>query len=250
MQRFDHGVQAAEYWDRRSQIFHCAWRDSNYASELMSRMDLQPEYSVLDVGCGCGAMTIPLAAKVKFVTALDISPVRLEKLQQKALSAGLANINYLNKDWTQVNIDKDVLQHDIVLLSRSVHVPLSVTLQKINLAARSACYITWRAERFDQLETQVAEALGKGPPFFPDHSVISSMLSYFGISARSDTFETETEERYTTLPEALKSMARGVEINSKQYLKLREVAKKHLTRADNYYSSYRKIKWVLISWKK
>jgi len=249
MKGFDHGGQAAAYWDRRSQAFHCSWRDSTYARELMDRMDLRPEYSVLDVGCGCGAMTIPLATKVKRVTGLDISPVRLDKLLHKASLAGLTNIVTLNKDWNQVTINKDIDQHDIVLLSRGVHVRLSETLRKINLAAKSACYVTWRAERSDEFETEVAEAMGRNQPFFPDYSVIHSMLAHLGISARTETFETETEERFTNLQEALLSMARGTEINRRQYISLLAIARKRLIKVNDSYSSFRRIKWVLISWK-
>ena len=246
---FNHGEVAAEYWNRRSQTFHCSWRDSNYAGELISRMDLRPEYSVLDVGCGCGAMAIPLAAKVNRVTALDISPVRLEKLLHKAAADGLDNITALNQDWNRVSIGQEIHQHDVVLLSRSVPVLLSETLRKICLAAKLACYVTWRAERSDELEDEIAEAMGKNRPFYPDYSVICRMLSHMGITPRTETFETETEEQFPSLQEALLSMARGNVINERQYANLLAIARKRLTQTGNCYSSFRKIRWVLISWK-
>jgi SAM-dependent methyltransferase len=249
MKGFDHGQLAAEYWNRRSQTFHCSWRDSTYAGELMSRMELRPEYSVLDVGCGCGAMAIPLASKVNRVTALDISPVRLEKLLHKAAAGGLTNITTVNQDWNQAAIGKEIQKHDIVLVSRSVHALFFETLRKINLASNSACYITWRAERLDEFETELAEAMGKNLPLYPDYSVICEMLCELGIFPGTETFETESQEKYPSLQEALLSMARGTEINGRQYTNLLTIARKRLTRNDNHYSFSRKIKWVLISWK-
>jgi 2-polyprenyl-3-methyl-5-hydroxy-6-metoxy-1,4-benzoquinol methylase len=152
VREFDHGDHVAEYWNRRSEHFHCSCQNSNYASELMKRMDLKPEHSVLDVGSGCGAVAIPLASRVKSVTAIDISKVRLEKLLHKAEAAGVRNIAIQNRDWNLLEIGKHIEMHDIVLLSRSFYARLSDTLRKINQAAKLGCYVTWRAERSDDFE--------------------------------------------------------------------------------------------------
>ena len=249
MQGFDHGAGTAEYWDRRSRTFYGSCQNSNYAAELMSRMDLRPEYSVLDVGCGCGVMAIPLARRVERVTALDISSIRLEKLLNKAAAAGITNITAINQDWSQAGIGQEIDEHDIVLLSRSVHVRLSETLRKMHLAARSACYVTWHAERTDDFEVEVAEAMGKSQPLYPDYSIIYGMLRQMGISAGIDTFETANQEKYPSLQEAVLSMARGTRINDVQYGRLLGIAGNRLTRMDDGYSLTRKTKWVLISWR-
>jgi precorrin-6B methylase 2 len=248
MAEFDHGIGAAEYWNRRSKTFHCSCWKSTYDEELISRMDLRPEYSVLDVGCGCGAMAIPLALKVNRVTALDISSIRLEKLLKRAAAVGLTNIIPVNQDWNQVRVGREINKHDVVLLSRCVHARLSETLQKINQAAKSACYITWRAYRKDEFEDQLAEAMEKNQPLYPDYLIICKTLWRMGIPARMEIFETLDEEKYSNLEEAVLSMARGAEINGRQYASLLEVTRKHFKMVDNFYSSFRKIKWALISW--
>jgi ubiquinone/menaquinone biosynthesis C-methylase UbiE len=40
-------------------------RKSSYADDLLKRISLHPEYSVLDVGGGTGLMAIPIAQRVK-----------------------------------------------------------------------------------------------------------------------------------------------------------------------------------------
>jgi precorrin-6B methylase 2 len=248
MKGFDHGSGVAEYWDRRSRTFYCNCQSSTYAEKLMSLMELQPQYSVLDVGCGCGAMAIPLASKVNRVTALDISNTRLQKLLKKATATGLTNITTINRDWNEVAVGKDIDRHDIVLLSRSVPARLSEALSKIALAAKSAGYITWRAERTDEFETELAKAMGKNLPFYPDCSAIYGMLRKMNIPARMDMFETSDQEKYSTLHEAALSMARGAEVTELQLVKLLRIARNYLTKMDDYYSFTRQIKWVLISW--
>jgi hypothetical protein len=98
-------------------------------------------------------------------------------------------------------------------------------------------------------KTEVAEAMGRGRPVYPDYSIIGDTLSHMGISARAETFKAETEETYPDLHSALLSMARGSEINQQQHAKLLEIARKRFIRTDHHYTCSRTIKWVLISWK-
>jgi SAM-dependent methyltransferase len=247
MEAIDRGSSAVEYWDRRAQTSDCSSRNSTYPQEVIGRMALRPEYSVLDVGCGCGALAIPLARKVKQVTALDISPVRLAKLQRSAAASGLTNISAVNQDWNLVSIGKEINRSDVVLSSRFVHPLLSETLHKILRAAKLASYIVWRATPTDDLEVEIAEAMGKSHPVYPDYVVIQRMLQRMGAYARVEIFETADQEKYTCLEEAALKMARGREIDGRQFAGLIEVARKHTTRKDAFYFSSRKIKWALIS---
>jgi precorrin-6B methylase 2 len=250
IRKFNHGVHVAEYWDRRSEHFHCSSQNSTYANELMKLMDLKPGYSVLDVGSGCGAVAIPLATKVKQVTALDISAVRLKKLLDKAEAAGVRNITIRNRDWDQIEIGKDIEKHDVVLLSRGIYTRLSETLQKINKAAKSVCYVTWRAERSDEFESEVAFAMDRGQLIYPDYSIIQDMLRQMGILARAEIFETDTIEYFADLENALLSMAHGAELNAQQCDNLLKIARKRLIQVNSHYLCLRRIKWVLISWEK
>jgi ubiquinone/menaquinone biosynthesis C-methylase UbiE len=54
--------------------------------------------AVLDVGCGPGRLTIPIAEKVGQlgqVVAMDIQPGMLQRVQEKARAANLSNIRFL-----------------------------------------------------------------------------------------------------------------------------------------------------------
>lgn len=74
---------------------------TNRARVIIDHLDLQPGMKVLDVGCGPGRLTIPLAQKVGpqgQVVAIDIQPGMLRRAQEKAEAAhliGLAGL-YVN----------------------------------------------------------------------------------------------------------------------------------------------------------
>jgi ubiquinone/menaquinone biosynthesis C-methylase UbiE len=70
---------------------------SNRASVIVEHLDLQPGMRVLDIGCGPGRLTIPMADKVGpkgDVVAIDIQPHMLRRAQEKAKHAGLSNISF------------------------------------------------------------------------------------------------------------------------------------------------------------
>ena len=46
----------------------------------------------VEIGCGVGRLAIPMASRFDRLVAVDIAPTMLAKLQEKATSAGIANI--------------------------------------------------------------------------------------------------------------------------------------------------------------
>jgi len=68
------------------------------ARNILQHLDLQPGMRVLDLGCGPGRLTIPIAQKIGpdgHVTAFDIQEKMLDRNRAKARTANLANIQYV-----------------------------------------------------------------------------------------------------------------------------------------------------------
>ena len=175
----------------------------------------------------------------------------LENLKKRALQENINNIKLVNRDWNRVDIDNDIEQHDVVLVSRSLPgAQLSETLRKFDRSAARACYLTWRAERSDEYEITVAEALGKRQHEYPDFHIISEALSYIGFPVNTEIFEAINEEKFPTLDVAVFNMSRGVELSYNQRQNLLNYAKNRLSFKNGYYCSLYKMKWALISWRK
>lgn len=58
----------------------------------ISKIELNPEYTVLDIGAGTGRLAIPIAKTVKMVTAIDPSKGMLSYLRENMEKEGVENI--------------------------------------------------------------------------------------------------------------------------------------------------------------
>jgi SAM-dependent methyltransferase len=75
--------------------------------------------TVLDIGCGPGRISVPMAQRAGSVTALDQSGKMLAHCKRNAQEAGVTNLNPLQLDWKDAELGNNLEQHDIVIASRS-----------------------------------------------------------------------------------------------------------------------------------
>jgi SAM-dependent methyltransferase len=69
--------------------------------------------TALDVGAGSGALAIPLAQRLRSVTALEPAPAMAKALAEEARARGLANITLVEAAWGDVTL----APHDLVVCS-------------------------------------------------------------------------------------------------------------------------------------
>ncbi len=110
------GQRDARYWTpRRARLFTPALQSSDFPAQAVKALGpaLDGCATVLDVGAGVGALTIPLAKQGYQVTALEPKPVMLQELQDSLARNRLANVRCLEAAWdTHV-----VTPHDLILVA-------------------------------------------------------------------------------------------------------------------------------------
>ena len=84
-------------WDEAAPGFYKRTRKDDYQDALFEMLILDENDTVLDVGCGEGSVTIPIAKKVKKVIGVDSSPKMLEYLEKRASDNGIDNIESILK---------------------------------------------------------------------------------------------------------------------------------------------------------
>ena len=239
------------FWYERTQLPPIGLKTSNYADELISRMNLSSHNSVLDVGCGDGAIAIRIAKKVKQVTAFDANPNLLFPITQRANSEGIMNLKFVNAEWLETRISRDIALHDIVLASRFRQIMnLMKFLEQMHLAARECCYITWIAER-EEMDANICDILGKEYHPLPDYFVIVNMLENMNISPSVEIFETLETHEFNSEQDAIENTMRGYLIEDQEARnKIAQMVASGLEYREGYVVRNTPAKWALVGWEK
>lgn len=83
---------------------------TNRASVIIGLLSLQPGMKVLDAGCGPGRLSIPAAQAIGpqgELTALDLQPGMLARVQEKAHAASLGNIRFVQAGLGEGTLEQD-----------------------------------------------------------------------------------------------------------------------------------------------
>jgi SAM-dependent methyltransferase len=111
-----HSERDEHYWTpRRARWFKQAVQISNFAAQTLKALEpvLVGCRSVLDVGAGVGALTVPLARSVEEVTALEPAPAMLEALRANLARNRLANVTCVPAAWGETALPP----HDLILVA-------------------------------------------------------------------------------------------------------------------------------------
>jgi len=129
-------------WDAQAEIYNrMVQMEKRFTPDQLDCFETDPSDTVLDVGCGPGRVSIPMAQRAASVTALDASPKMLEILGRNAADAGVTNIKTLLIDWEDDESVDTVERHDIVIASRSPALGDIRLLSK--LARKQVVLIIW-----------------------------------------------------------------------------------------------------------
>jgi SAM-dependent methyltransferase len=215
---------------------------SNYVDQLLDRMNLSPDMTVLDVGCGSGRMAIPLAKRVRHVAALDQAPAMLELTEQYAKAESLQNIKTVNVDWTKARLGIDVEPHDIVLSSSSVLVlELREFLTRMDQAAKQRCYLSWGVGA-NVRDARVSAVLGEKYRPQPSYVIIYNLLYSMGIIGNIEICKTTGSRKVKDISSLVRTVATEA--------RLRNFFTQEMTCQDECYCQDMSSSMALISWSK
>lgn len=146
-----------ELWERRAGKFAKRLEPgarqgrTNMIFDLLDEIGFEPEgSSVLDIGCGPGALSIPLARAGADVTAIDISSNALEYLKENAEKENLS-LHPVKCHWWTADIDELGFRDrfDLVISSMTPAIKDHETFEKMSACSRKYCYLSHFIRRMD-----------------------------------------------------------------------------------------------------
>lgn len=173
-----------EAWDARAADLSGELSGSPYVDELLRLVDLTDCRTLLDVGCGPGAVALALAPRLDRVYGLDYSRGMLDAMVGHAAARGIGNVEPILRSWE--DDWSDVPPCDLVLASRSTLVrDMEDALARLDAKAkRRACLTSLVGGRF--VRADVLEVLGRDRPAYPDYVYILNLLHRMGRHPRLD----------------------------------------------------------------
>lgn len=240
-----------EFWNKRSRQYSESLKYNDRSIQMISRLDIDPECTVLDIGAGPGTLAIPLAKRLKHVTVVEPSSGMLACLRENAADEGLTNITCINRRWEDVTPGTDLDEYDVVIASYSLlMLDMKAALSKMNEVARRSVYLFDFAGGCMQGYSELWPKLyGDEYQAGPDYIYIYNILHGMGIYADVEITETKYKERFSSMDEAVEQWMENL---GETTPKTEEVIISHLSenlfQEDGAFWSKREIKGAMIHW--
>lgn len=244
----------AEDWNRKAPSFAKRVAGSPYVPLFLSRLPITEQSTILDLGCGPGTLSLPLAPQVRKVTALDYSQKMLDILQQEADAAAIDNIRCINCSWESDWDSFGVEPADIVLASRSMNVDdLSGAIDKLQSYAKEYVFISDRIAP-SPFDPDAFAAIDRPFDSGPDYIFTLNILYTKSIHANVEILELEDHVVFKDREEALNSYIwMFKELSDEETTALSEFIEKRIVSENSeriILDRPNPPRWALIWWKK
>ena len=167
---------------------------SGYLAQLTDLLALAPGESVLDMGCGPGVLSVPLAQQGHDIVAVDFSDGMLTKLHEAIAAAGVESRFKIYRRAWQESWD-GIPQADVAVSSRSLTThDIADAVAKLESKAKSRVVVTTACGEVPWIDARVERALGREVTPVRLASDFTVLLNYLLASGRLP------EVRYIEVP--------------------------------------------------
>jgi SAM-dependent methyltransferase len=169
-------------------------------------LDINKKTRVLDIGAGPGTLAIPLASRVKEVTAIEPGEGMVQILNERMIKERITNIRTIKKRWEDIDLTIDLDgQYDVVMASLSLTMEdIRQALQKMDAASRDSVYLFWFVDMpfWERMYADLWKPLhGTDYHTGPKADCLFGVLYQAGIYPNVEMLPLSKEYRFTTQDE-------------------------------------------------
>ncbi|MDO4183228.1 MAG: methyltransferase domain-containing protein [Coriobacteriia bacterium] len=214
LQKARRAADEAAYWNKKSATFGTKDAPSNYVLAFLDQLDLQPGETVFDMGCGNGALAIPLAEAGHKVFGYDFSEGMLRHLEDARQRKGLTNLIETTlmsweDNWDHFGITENCA--DVAIASRSIATSnLKDSLLRLNRVARRKVCISLTTGASPRADERVLAALGLQNHIGRDYLYAFNILAQEDLRPSVNYISNAKEDAFDTYEEARESLGRMV----------------------------------------
>jgi SAM-dependent methyltransferase len=246
-----HKEESPEYWNKRAPSFAEHAVKSSYSDAFLKIMKPKRSWTVLDMACGGGTLSIPLAYKVKEITAVDFSEAMLEILSGEARKRKLKNIRTIKAAWFDNWTDKNIGVYDIAIASRALSMDdIQSAFLKLISCAGKRVYISIVSGEGPR-DIKIIEAVGRKFNPHVDYIYAYNLLYQMGIRANVDFITDQKSKLFKDHESAFESFKWMIEsITEQEEVLLKQFLKQHLVRyKGKWIMDYeKKVQWAVLWW--
>jgi ubiquinone/menaquinone biosynthesis C-methylase UbiE len=206
--------EAAERYDRSEIVRQDGERRA-------AALEIDPSWSVLDIGAGPGTLALPLARRVRQVTAVEPSLAMVKRLEMHIAEEGISNIRILSKKWEDLS-DEEVGEHDLVIASYSLSfLDMREALLKMDRLAKRQVILFWFAgvPSWERIRVDLyPQIFGREHVCHPMSDVLYNLLYSLGIYADVQVLQgTAFPREYESLEEGISELQRALGLSDQEH---------------------------------
>lgn len=204
----------AAQWDERALNFPVDMHAGAYARRFIELMGILPGETVFDMGCGTGAIALPLAELGHKVVAADFSQGMLDRMQGLMDAQGVRTVfpklMSWDEDWAAKGVRTGMV--DVCVASRSIATrDLRDSLLRLTDIARRRVCITLPTGSSPRTDERIMCELGLSDAVFRQHLYAICILAEEGLLPRVDYIRSERFETFECAEEAAASLRRMID---------------------------------------
>lgn len=213
LQKLRRRVDDASYWDKRSATFSTKDAPNPYVERFLELAAIRPGETVFDMGCGTGALSVPLGQAGHNVIAADFSQGMLDRMGEQLADLGVRTVSSRRMswedDWSAFGVEPGAA--DVALASRSIATAdMRESLLRLTDTARRRVCVTLSTGASPRTDERLLADIGLDQVRGHDYLYAFNILANEGFKPELSYIESAREDTFDSYEDAYEAFARMV----------------------------------------